>query len=120
MRVLQLFAKISFLVALSCGFAASDSIQLRSGRHVEGKFIGGTATMVGFMSDGAVEYFPTSDVLVLVFDSHESPTGALGPSPMNGKAVVTGRRVHLQRASSSGAATKRTQEPPRSKQEDRE
>lgn len=53
---------------LSMSYARADSIELRDGRHVHGKYLGGSATAVGFMSDRAVEYFPTSSVLVLVFD----------------------------------------------------
>jgi len=114
MRTLQLLGKSLLFVALCVGLAASDSIELRNGRHVEGKFIGGTASMVGFMSSSSgIEYFPTSDVLVLVFENHESPKGALVPSPMKGKGAGTGRRIHLQRASSSGAASVATKEPPK-------
>jgi hypothetical protein len=54
---------------LFCAIADADSIQLRDGRHLQGKYLGGTTTAVEFMTDTAVEYFPVSDVLVLVFDN---------------------------------------------------
>jgi hypothetical protein len=54
---------------LFCAIAGADSIQLRDGRHLQGKYLGGTTTAVEFMTDTAVEYFPVSDVLVLVFDN---------------------------------------------------
>src|SRR5258706_5264053 len=57
------------LAALFCAMARADSIQLRDGRHLQGKYLGGTTTAVEFMTDTAIEYFPVSDVLVLVFDS---------------------------------------------------
>jgi hypothetical protein len=112
MTLMQLLGKSLFFVTLCAGLAASDSIQLRSGRRVEGKFIGGSATMVGFMSNAGIEYFPTSDVLVLLFENRESSMGALGPNPMKGKGAGTGRRIYLQRVSSSGAASKPAKEPP--------
>ena len=49
--------------------AHADSIQLRDGRHLQGKYLGGTTTTIGFMSDRAIEYFPISTVLVIVFDN---------------------------------------------------
>jgi hypothetical protein len=54
---------------LFCAMARADSIQLRDGRHLQGKYLGGTTTAVEFMTDTAIEYFPVSDVLVLVFDN---------------------------------------------------
>jgi hypothetical protein len=75
---------IFLFLALASTIAAADSIQLRNGRHLQGKYIGGTATLVGFMSSGAVEYFSTSDVLALMFDSSESPLNDLQPNHMNG------------------------------------
>jgi hypothetical protein len=47
----------------------ADSIQLRDGRHLQGKYLGGTTTAVEFMTDKSIEYLPVSDVLVLVFDN---------------------------------------------------
>jgi hypothetical protein len=54
---------------LLCAIAGADSIQLRDGRHLQGKYLGGTTSAVEFMTDTAIEYFPVSDVLVLVFDN---------------------------------------------------
>lgn len=65
--------------ALLCVISRADSIQLRDGRHLQGKSLGGTTTAVEFMTDTAIEYFPISNVLVLVFDNAEvvyKPTGA--------------------------------------------
>ena len=79
---------VCFLVACA-SLAASDSIQLRDGRHLQGRYIGGTATVIGFMSGGAVEYFATRDVLALIFDKNpDSPLSGLQPEPMQGKSAV--------------------------------
>jgi hypothetical protein len=59
-------------VTLLCAIARADSIQLRDGRHLQGKYLGGTTTAVEFMTDTAIEYFPISNVLVLVFDSADA------------------------------------------------
>lgn len=77
------------LVCLS--LAAADSIELRNGRHIQGKYVGGTSTVIGFMTGATVEYFATVDVLALIFDRNpDSPLGGMQPetgvqpAPMKG------------------------------------
>jgi len=111
------FVRNSLLVLLVCSsLAAADSIQLRNGRHLQGKYLGGTTTMIGFMTSGAVEYFATSDVLALMFDSADSPLNGLQPNHLNGDSEWQGqdqmrnmsvhprsnsqRSLHLKRADS--------------------
>jgi hypothetical protein len=75
-----------------CSFASGDSLQLRSGRRLQGKFIGGTTTMVGFMTSGTIEYFATSDVLALMFDNNnESQLNGLQPNSLKAPASVHNR-----------------------------
>ena len=81
------FMKVIGCVAICASLASADSLQLRNGRHLQGRFIGGTTNAIGFMTAGAVEYFATSDVLVLIFDNNESPLSGLQPSPMNGQSL---------------------------------
>jgi hypothetical protein len=75
---------------LLASLALPDSIELRDGRHLRGKYLGGTATAVGFMTDHAVEYFPTSSVLVLVFDpsAMDDRSGGLVPHPARAKRLA--------------------------------
>jgi hypothetical protein len=91
MKVLGLFVKIAICLALCAGLASADSLQLRNGRRLQGKYIGGTSTAIGFMSGASVEYFPTSDVLVLMFDNatESSWEGTQRPSPMSGGVSPT-------------------------------
>jgi len=86
MKVLWL-TKLICCLAISAGLASADSLQLRNGRHLQGKYIGGTSNAIGFMTAGALEYFATSDVLVLIFDNNESPLGGLQPNPMRGQSL---------------------------------
>jgi hypothetical protein len=97
MKVLW-FTKVVCCMAICAGFASADSLQLRNGRHLQGKYIGGTTNAIGFMTAGAVEYFATSDVLVLIFDNNESPLSGLQPSPMTGHAVIQPRVRQIRRA----------------------
>jgi len=88
MKVLWFFAKLVCCLAICAGLASADSIQLRNGRHLQGKYIGGTTSAIGFMTAGSVEYFATSDVLVLIFENNnDSPLSGLQPNPMNGESL---------------------------------
>lgn len=85
MKVLGLLGKIGCCLAVCAVLARADSIQLRDGRHLQGKYIGGTTTAIGFMTGGTIEYFATTDVLVLIFDNgNDSPLSGLQPNPMKG------------------------------------
>ena len=85
MKVLRFLGKIGCCLAVCALLARADSIQLRDGRHLQGKYIGGTTTAIGFMTAGTVEYFATSEVLVLIFDNtNDAPLSGLQPNPMKG------------------------------------
>jgi hypothetical protein len=81
LRTLGAFVLLMSASALTFTSRA-DSIELRDGRHLQGKYVGGTSGVIAFMTRGAVEYLNTADVLVLVFDNSgaDSPLGQFRPS----------------------------------------
>jgi len=88
MKVLRYLLVIACCVIVCASLATADSIQLRSGRHLQGKFIGGTSTAIGFMTAGAIEYFATTEVLAIVFDSAtDSSLGGLQQNSLKGPRV---------------------------------
>jgi len=91
MKVLRFFTKLICCLAICAGLAGADSLQLRNGRHLQGKYIGGTTSAIGFMTAGSVEYFATSDVLVLIFENNDSPLSGLQPNPMKGHSLAQPR-----------------------------
>jgi hypothetical protein len=117
MKVLRFLAKISGCVAVCALLAGADSIQLRDGRHLQGKYIGGTTTAIGFMTGGTVEYFATSDVLVLIFDNtNDAPLSGLQPNPMKGKSSA--RRPGMARVRQINTSTRDHTEHPRQRTTD--
>lgn len=87
MKVLRLIGQFGCCLLACAILARADSIQLRDGRHLQGKYLGGSTTAIGFMTGGTVEYFPTADVLLLIFDHNgDSPLSGLQPSPMQGSS----------------------------------
>lgn len=85
MKISRFLSRIALLVVLCAGLSFADSLELRNGRHLQGRYIGGTSTAIGFMTGTTVEYFATSDILVLIFDnSADSSGGGLLQRPMSG------------------------------------
>jgi len=82
--ILRMLGELVLLVSASAVTLPlhADSIELRDGRHLQGKYVGGTSGTVAFMTRGAVEYLNTSEVLVLIFDNNgvDSPLGQFQPS----------------------------------------
>ena len=87
MKALCVLMRVICCLAICAGLAQADSMQLRNGRHLQGKYIGGTTSSIGFMTAGTVEYYAISDVLVLIFDNNDSPLSGLQPNPMRGKSL---------------------------------
>lgn len=101
MKVLRLLGEVACCLSLCSILAGADSILLRNGRRLEGKYIGGTTTAIGFMTGGTVQYFATSDVMALIFDSgntSDSPLSGLQAKPLNVQpSVRVSRIVRLRR-----------------------
>ncbi|MGB9196136.1 MAG: hypothetical protein WCB53_04340 [Terriglobales bacterium] len=100
-------------VVVASGIASADSIQLRDGRHLQGKYIGGSSATIGFMTAHSVEYFQTSEVLALVFDntpeSNSTPApNALQSNPMNGNSS---RAASSGRVKQTSAQSRRKRKP---------
>lgn len=89
MKVLRFLGKFACCLAVCASFASADSLQLRNGRHLQGKYIGGTTTAIGFMTGATVEYFATSEVLALIFDNgSDAPLSGLQPNAMKGRPAA--------------------------------
>jgi len=98
MRIARVFLETALVLATCGSLAVADSIELRNGRHLQGHFIGGTSTTIGFMSGTTVEYFATSDVLALMFDNSDASGGGALQRPMSGP--VSNRKTAFRQADS--------------------
>lgn len=58
-------------IAAFAGTANADSIDLKDGRHLHGKFVGGTEGVIAFSVEGATGYYSVKDVLTLAFSDEE-------------------------------------------------
>jgi hypothetical protein len=72
-----LLAATMFL-GLLLGSASADSIALRDGRQVRGKFAGGTQGVIAFSVAGATQYYDVHDILVMTFEDEAETPGPDG------------------------------------------
>jgi hypothetical protein len=80
---------------LTGSVALADSLQLHDGRHFDGHYVGGTESVIAFLTGGSVQYFPTGEVLLVVFGNQNAKTvSPLGGtvsslSPMSNNATAS-------------------------------
>ena len=84
---------IRFLAALALalffvGIAAADTLELRDGRVLKGKYLGGTQAMLRFEINGEVQTFNVTEVVALTFTGHSgnaapavAPAAVAAPAP---------------------------------------
>lgn len=78
-----------FLAAIALGLffvsvAAADTLELKSGKVMQGRYLGGTAAVLRFEVNGEVQTFSTNDVVALTFTGRSSgatPMAAPAPAP---------------------------------------
>ena len=77
---MRLKLKYGFLTALTlaASMAWADTLQLKNGSLIKGKFLGGTQTEISFQVGSTVQKYNVTDMLSLKFDSEG---GASAPAP---------------------------------------
>ena len=77
----RFFAAIAvglFLVSV----AAADTLELKSGKVVQGRYLGGTASVLRFEVNGEVQTFNTNDIVALTFTGRGGGTAPMAaPAP---------------------------------------
>ena len=58
------------------GVAAADTLELKNGKIVQGKYLGGTQAVLRFEVNGEVQTFSTNDVVALTFTGNQNSTVA--------------------------------------------
>src|SRR5437899_11662214 len=75
------FVRFVATAALGLAFvtiAAADTLELKDGRVLEGRYLGGTQAVLRFQVEGNIQTFNVNDVVALTF-THNS--GAAAPPP---------------------------------------
>src|SRR5437867_3941428 len=79
---MKTWTKTLFAVVLGAalaGAAAADTLELRDGRVLQGKYLGGTQATLRFEVNGEVQAFSTNDVVALTFTRGTSQPQAVAP-----------------------------------------
>src|SRR5437868_7725478 len=78
-RLTRFIAAAALGVLFFAGIAAADTLELKDGRVVQGRFLGGTQALVRFSVNGQVQTFNVTEVVALTFTSNYGNTQAAPP-----------------------------------------
>ena len=95
-KALTLIAAAAFCFSLVTTTHA-DTLEMKDGSVVHGKFVGGSEFNLRFMVSGVVKYYSTKDILTLTFDSSD----AAQPAPHAAPALAPANRQFATAASTS-------------------
>jgi hypothetical protein len=104
-RVNRLLAAVAvglFLV----GVAAADTLELRDGRVLKGRYLGGTQAVLRFEINSEVQTFSTTDIVALTFTGNSGPSAlSAGPGPGAAPAMAPAAASSMASAASDGTIT---------------
>src|ERR1700739_2943823 len=63
------------------GFGFADTLELKDGRVLQGRYLGGTQAILRFEVNGDVQTFPTHDIVALTFTRGSGRRPAEPPPP---------------------------------------
>src|SRR5260370_286120 len=95
------------------GTAAADTLELKDGRVLKGKYLGGTQAVLRFELNGEVQTFNTLDIVALTFTGNAghsasaptpAPAPSMGSSAYGGNETNTPGATPLVRPSDGGCA----------------
>jgi hypothetical protein len=84
MRNLKRFFAAIAVVLFFVSVAAADTLELKSGKVVQGRYLGGTAAILRFEVNGEIQTFSTNDIVALTFTGRgggATPMAAPAPAP---------------------------------------
>jgi hypothetical protein len=84
MKIVDRFFAAVALGLFFVGAAAADTLELKDGRVLKGKYLGGTQAVLRFEINGEVQTFSTTDAVALTFTGHSgsaAPAAAPAAAP---------------------------------------
>jgi len=82
MTTLILKRSLVVAICLAVSLASADSLQLKNGSLINGRFMGGTDTEITFQVDSSVQEYDVADIASLTFGS-ETPAAHASPRPLS-------------------------------------
>ena len=103
-RFIRSLAAAALGILFLAGVAVADTLELKDGRVVQGRFLGGTQALVRFSVNGQVQTFNVTEVVALTFTSNYGNTQA-APPPQEQPAPQPQAYQQAAPAPSGGAMT---------------
>jgi hypothetical protein len=88
---------------LFVGIAAADTLELKDGRVLQGRYLGGTQAVLRFETDGNIQTFSVNDIVALTF-THGGGS-AVGAAPPYAPAQASMPVAQAQPVNASGTVT---------------
>jgi hypothetical protein len=81
--MMRLRLKCAFVTALTLSalMACADTLELKNGSLIKGKFVGGTESEISFQVGSTLQKYNVADIVSLKFDSEGATTGATTDTP---------------------------------------
>src|SRR5271168_1036921 len=94
---MRLKLKYGFLTALTLAASMTwaDTLQLKNGSLIKGKFLGGTETEISFQVGSTAQKYNVADIVSLKFDS-EGGASAPAPQPQSSLPDDPGTVAHIE------------------------
>jgi hypothetical protein len=91
MRKVSRFLAALALAMFFVGAAAADTLELKDGRVLKGKYLGGTQVVLRFEINGEVQTFNTNDIVALTFTGNSGYSAPAAPAaPVPAQSMVPG------------------------------
>src|SRR5438876_3691630 len=90
MRKWNPFLAVMALGLFMAGAATADTLELRDGRVLKGKYLGGTQAVLRFEINGEVQTFNTTDAVGLTFTGNagrSAPAAAVAPAAVSSNGM---------------------------------
>lgn len=76
------------LLCLVSSVASADSLELRNGSLINGKYMGGTARVISFQVGSSIQNYDLADIASLKFDSEAAASDMAAPKSSSGPSVA--------------------------------
>jgi len=80
MKNVNRFLSVLVMGLFLVGVAAADTLELKSGKVLQGKYLGGTQAVLRFEVNGEVQAFNTNEVVALTFTGHSGNAAGTAPT----------------------------------------
>jgi hypothetical protein len=104
MVTLRLKSALVIALALAASIACADTLELKNGSVIKGRFLGGTASEISFQVGSTVQEYNVADIVSLKFDS-EGAAPAATPGATSGATPDTTAATPPPDVSSSTTST---------------